>query len=72
MKKTSVKTRTKKRSDSEEKEQPANVLLRLKSESEETISAHANMIARKGVALLGKLGRVGLSPAFTNASQPAN
>jgi hypothetical protein len=47
-----------------EKEQPAHILLRLKSESGQTIAAHANVIARKGTALLGKMGRLGVSTEF--------
>jgi hypothetical protein len=34
-----------------------HVLLKVRSESGQTITAHADMVATKGVALLGKIGR---------------
>ncbi len=42
---------------------PVNVLMRVRSEDGRTISAHERIIAAKGSALLGKIGK-GLGPDF--------
>ena len=37
-------------------DKPVHILLKMRSESGQTIQAHADMIGRKGAALLGKMG----------------
>jgi hypothetical protein len=64
---TEKKPTTDKKPTKQEGKAPVHVLLRLKSASGETIAAHANMVARKGVAMLGKLGRAGLGDEFKAA-----
>lgn len=49
-----------------EVEQPVHILLRVHSDSGRTISAHSKIIAEKGKALLGKMGR-NMSDVFINA-----
>ena len=55
-----------KRAHAGNQDTPFHCLLRVRSESGQTIEAHAAMIAKEGAAVLGKIGQ-GVGPAFRGA-----